>query len=97
MPQDDGDEIIAAPLATDPYGYAGAYNREKFAIDATMIAADLGAAAGFDAPSAYQHLDSFATASSGRGMGFREPPLMALAPRYANVATRNLATRNGVG
>ena len=37
----------------------------------------------------YQDLDSFATAVSIRGMGFRDPQLMALVPRSANIRTRN--------
>ena len=54
-----------------------------------MVAADLIETAGFDAASAHQNLDSFATAISDRGMGFRESRLMAPAPCCANVVIRN--------
>ena len=47
------------------------------------------AAGTVDAPAVYRNLDSFATVISGRGMGSREPQLMAPEPRYANVAVRN--------
>ena len=44
---------------------------------------------GFDAPPGYRNLDSVVTAIADRGVGFRDPQLMAAAPVFANVAIRN--------
>ena len=37
----------------------------------------------------YQNLDSFVTAFSDRGGGFRDPQLAATAPWFVNVAIQN--------
>ena len=54
-----------------------------------MIAADLVRTAKFDSPSVYQYLDSFVSDIPDRGVGFRDPRLMALVPWYANIAIRH--------
>ena len=40
MPQDGGDEIIAAVLSTDRYEYTDAYEEQESATAATVSAAD---------------------------------------------------------
>ena len=73
MPQDEGGEKIATLLSTDRYERTDGYNEQELVTAATLIAADLKATAGIDAPPVYQNLDSFVRAGSDRGIGFRDP------------------------
>ena len=101
MPQGGGGEIISAHVLADCYEYTDAYNEQELAIAATIIAADYIATAGSDAPSAYRNLDSFVTAASDRGVGFRGPQRVALVLWFANVgmapATRRMMNWYAIG
>ena len=67
----------------------GNYDDGQMAIAVTTAAAELARTAQ-SAPSAvYRNLDAFATAVSGRGVGFCGPQLMAPVPWFANIAVRN--------
>ena len=82
LPQDEGGENIQAPPS----------DARQPALAAVKIAADLVPTAGFDRPAVRQNLNPFVTAVSGRGMGFCDPELIALALRYANIAARSGVT-----
>ena len=86
--QGSGGEIIGSPLPDGRYGPVGKYDGSQPAIAETMIAADVAQTAGLGQPAAFRNLDQFATAISGRGMGFRDPQLSPIIPGCEAAAAR---------
>ena len=87
--QDDGGGNTQSPPSVNRYEFVAKHDENQLATAATTIAGNLAREAKFGPPAAYQDPDSFATAISDRGMGFRDPHLRASVPSYASVAIRN--------
>ena len=96
-PQYKVGEVIQAMVSEDRYEYVGTCDGRRPAIAAARIVAGLARAARFAPPPVRQNPDLFATAISGRGIGFCESQLMARVSWYANIANRNSVTSDNAG
>ena len=84
-------------MSEGSHEYAGEYDSSQLTLAATKVAAELVRTSICGTPAVRQDLDSFATAISGRGMGFCAPQLIARVPWCASMAIRNGVTLDNTG
>ena len=89
VPMEGGAQVSEALLSQDVYPVVGSWDRIRLVATATILAAYLATKVGLGPPSVFPTLESFAGASTYRGVGYCETRMLSPATRYVAVAAKN--------